>query len=55
MDAAENGRIIVKSFEQNSNDKLFWIKSIVLAEYEKAKAHPDYRAFLRAKFPFCPQ
>ena len=55
MDAAENGSIIVKSFEQNSKDKLLWIKRIVSAEYEKAKAHPEYRAFLRAKFPFCAQ
>lgn len=55
MDAAENGSIIVKSFEQNSKNKLEWIKRTATMEYEKAENHPEYRAFLRAKFPFCVQ
>lgn len=52
MLAAESGKIIVKSFEENSGEKLKWIRRTVTEEYKKAESEPEYRAFLKAKFPF---
>lgn len=55
MSAADSGGIILRKYEQNSKDKLDWIRKSVITEYKKAEKRPEYRAFLKAKFPFCMQ
>lgn len=52
LTAAENNEIILRRYEENSKEKLEWIEKTVLEEYEQSAYHPEYRAFLRAKFDF---
>ena len=50
LEAAEQGKLILQRFEENSPAKLDWIKRIVKQEYAQAGDQPDYRLFLEAKF-----
>lgn len=52
LTAAENKEIILRRYDENSKEKLDWIEKTVLGEYEQSADHPEYRAFLRAKFDF---
>lgn len=45
------GLIIIRRYEQNSEVRLSWIRNTVQEEYATAQ-EPDYRRFLKAKFPF---
>ena len=48
--AASQGKIILRKYADNSEKMLAWIQRVVQKEY--IEASPEYRAFLKAKFPF---
>lgn len=50
MDAVAKGEIILQKYEDNSENKISWIKSTIRGEYERADQYPEYKAFLEAKF-----
>jgi len=52
LEAVAEGKIVLCRYEDNSAAKLDWIKSTNASEYENAEDHPEYRAFLKAKFDF---
>ena len=52
--AAEQGKIILTSYEQNSPRMLDWINTVITEEYEKSQNSPEYRFFLKSKFNFLP-
>ena len=54
LSAAEEGKIILTSYEQNSPRMLDWIKKTVTEEYESSVNSPEYRFFLKSKFNFLP-
>lgn len=49
---AKRGLIILNRFENNSTEKLNWIKRVIREEYNKHRDKPEYSAFLKAKFDF---
>ena len=53
MEAAEQGKIIVRNFEEHPERFMKWVRQMVKTEYIQAEADPGYRAFLRDKFDFC--
>lgn len=50
--AAAEGKIRLRRYEDNSEKMLRWIQRTVGEEYAGAEEHPEYRAFLKAKFSF---
>ncbi len=52
LKAEESGLIKIRRFEEMNNKTLEWIESTIKSEYLNAGAEPDYRYFLKAKFPF---
>lgn len=50
--AAEQGKIIITKYENNTPAKLEWIERIIKKEYEKSADHSEYRFFLKEKFDF---
>lgn len=52
LEAAGQGKIILRSYEDNSEKFLDWIHHTVREEYAGAEKQPEYRAFLKAKFDF---
>ncbi|MCM1299090.1 MAG: hypothetical protein NC203_05920 [Firmicutes bacterium] len=50
LSAAEKGHIIIKPYEDNSPEKLRWIRETIKKEYDSALAHPEYRYFLKKHF-----
>lgn len=50
IEAVNKGRIILRKYEDNSKEKLDWIKAAVKNEYATYSNHPEYRSFLQAKF-----
>lgn len=50
LSAAEQGLILIRPYEDNSAEKLEWIRKTVKKEYETAENHPEYRYFLRNHF-----
>lgn len=52
LEAAEQGRMILCRYEENSREKLDWIQNSIRREYADAQEHPEYRAFLKDKFAF---
>lgn len=51
LSAAEEGKLILTSYRQNSPKMLDWIKSAVTEDYEKQSA-PEYLFFLKEHFDF---
>ncbi len=49
--AAEEGKLHLSFYGENSEAMLEWIEKSVRQEFEEAKDDPDYREFLKAKFP----
>ena len=49
---AEQGLIMLKRFEKNSQEKLGWIERVVREEYIKHREEFEYCEFLKAKFKF---
>ena len=54
LSAAEEGKIVLTSYCQNSSKMLDWIKATVTKEYESSQDSPEYRFFLKSKFNFLP-
>lgn len=52
LEAAEQGKIILTRYENNSKEKLNWIQRSVIREYEQSESNPEYLLFLKAKFNF---
>lgn len=52
LSAAEQGKIIITKYENNTSAKLEWIEKTVKEEYRQAEDRPEYRFFLREKFDF---
>lgn len=52
VEAAEREQIVLCRYEENSRGKLDWIQNAIRREYADAQEHPEYRAFLKAKFDF---
>ena len=50
LEAADKGLIIIRSYSENSEQKLEWIKRCINSEYVKAQEIPEYKVFLEAKF-----
>lgn len=48
--AAEQGKIIMNSYESNSPQKRKWIEKTILEEYNNPKSTSEYKYFLRCKF-----
>lgn len=53
IEAAEKGHIRILKYEDLTEKKLNWIRNIMQEEYKNAESQPEYRYFLKAKFPFC--
>ena len=54
LSAAEEGKIVLTSYAQNSPNMLDWIRSAVTEDYESSQDSPEYRFFLREHFDFLP-
>lgn len=52
LEAADQGKLVLRRYEENSEKFLGWIQRTVQTEYAAAEEHPEYRAFLKAKFSF---
>ncbi len=52
LQAAEEGKIILTKYEDNSPKKLEWIKKATLSEYNDDSFGKEYKFFLEKKFPF---
>ncbi|MCM1055874.1 MAG: hypothetical protein NC394_10185 [Bacteroides sp.] len=52
LEAAEQGKIIITRYEDNTQKKLDWIERTVREEFEASADRPEYRFFLREKFEF---
>lgn len=50
LQAAEEGKIIMNSYENNSPGKLEWIHKTVREEYSDLGITPEYKYFLKCKF-----
>ena len=50
--AKGNGEIIIREYADNSPAMMEWIKKTIVADYDNASLHPEYREFLKAKFCF---
>lgn len=51
LQAEKEGKLLLKSYADNSEKTLRWLEQITLAEYEEAADHPEYQRFLLDKFP----
>lgn len=52
LKAAQEEKIILKKYEENSKSMLEWIRKTMQKEYEKQDISPDYKFFLKEKFSF---
>ena len=50
--AEQEGKIVIRRYEEMSPAQLAWIRDTALQEYADPQTEPDYRHFLRCKFPF---
>lgn len=50
--ASEQNLIILKKYEDNSKEKLNWIKRIITKEYNNHSQEKEYYMFLKSKFKF---
>lgn len=51
LEAEKGGLITVLRYENVSQEMLDWLAERIPLEYEAAEEHPEYRYFLREKFP----
>ena len=51
LKAEKDGLIRITRFEEMTENKKNWLKRIIAEEYDQAEDHPEYRYFLRNKFP----
>lgn len=52
LNAAQNGLIRIRRYEEMSENMINWIENTIKNEYQTAENEPDYRYFLKAKFSF---
>lgn len=50
LHAAEQGKIIINSYESSSPQKLNWIEKTVREEYKNPNSTAEYKYFLKCKF-----
>ncbi len=50
LEAVREGKILLQRYEDNSPEKLAWIRRTIRREYEESAGKEDYRLFLEAKF-----
>lgn len=55
LSAVSAGNMLLKKYEDYSEPQHRKIEEVIVREYRSADEHPDYRAFLEAKFPFLRQ
>ena len=51
LEAKEKGLLRITRYEDLSEKKKAWLEKTIRKEYENAKDHPEYRHFLRGRFP----
>lgn len=51
LKAESQGKIKIQRYRDMTDAKLRWIQATVQNEYLQNRDHPEYRAFLKAKFP----
>ena len=51
LKAEKSGLICITRFDELTDNKKSWLKKVIAEEYDQAGAHPEYRYFLRNKFP----
>lgn len=51
LQAEKEGKLRLKSYAENSETTLHWLKTVIQREYEQAETAPEYRRFLLDKFP----
>ena len=51
LKAEKSGLISITRFDEITDKKKDWLRRIIAEEYERAEDHPEYRNFLRNKFP----
>ena len=51
LEAERAGRLRLRRYEDNSPKMLAWIERAILQDYALYEDHPEYRHFLKAKFP----
>ncbi len=52
MKEVEKGNILLTKYNEFINKKKDWLEKTILKEYEESANHPEYRYFLKSKFPF---
>ena len=52
LKAEREGKIVITRYEELSPRKLDWIRKTTFDEYRNAADAPDYRYFLKKKYPF---
>ena len=52
LSAEREGRIVITRYAELSERKLDWIRRTTFDEYRNAADAPDYRYFLKKKYPF---
>lgn len=51
LDAEREGRIRIRRYAELGENTRRWLAKVIPQDYAANAAHPEYRAFLRAKFP----
>lgn len=51
QEAEKQGKIRLKTYGENSEKTMRWLKTIIRQEYDSSTDAPDYRRFLEDKFP----
>lgn len=52
LDAERAGLLTIARYGEHSQEKLAWIEKTIRSEYDGSGGRPEYRHFLRSKFPF---
>ncbi len=55
LEAEQNGLLVIARYEDMNLVNKRWIEKTIRQEYETSSDHPEYRFFLRGKFPFLNQ
>ena len=53
--AESEGLLVLRRYDEMTEDELDWVRRTVREEYLQAADHPEYRHFLQAKFRLDPQ
>lgn len=50
VQAEKDGKIAIRRYENHSEKKRNWIRATMIQEYNSNSQHPEYLAFIKAKF-----